>query len=103
MVILSLITLENGVNMTFEMKDGILSFEMDQPEDKDMIITIHAIPYDKNALIQKTEGIQSTFHQSTLEKKYMLRPGTYRFTFSNDPSIHLSVVFINNKLSFEVY
>jgi pyruvate/oxaloacetate carboxyltransferase len=103
MDILSLVTLKNGVDMTFEMKDGILSFKMDQPEDKDMMVTIHAIPYDTDAIIHKTEGIQSTFHQSTLEKKYMLRPGTYRFTFSNDPSVHLSVVFINNKLSFEVY
>ena len=103
MEILSLITLKNGVNMTFEMKESILSFEMDQPTDKDMTVTVHAVPYDKNALIQKTEGIQRTFHHSTLEKKYMLRPGTYIFTFSNDPSVHLSVVFINNKLSFEVY
>jgi hypothetical protein len=102
MEILSLITLKNGVDMTFEIKEGILSFEMDQPIDKDMMVTIHAVPYDTDAIIQKIEGLQKTFHHSTLGKK-LLRPGTYLFTFSNDPSVHLSVVFINNKLSFEVY
>jgi len=102
MEILSLITLKNGVDMTFEIKESILSFEMDQPTDKDMMVTIHAVPYDTDAIIQKTEGLQWTFHHSTLNKK-LLRPGTYIFTFSNDPSVHLSVVFINNKLSFEVY
>ena len=101
MEILSLITLKNGVDMTFEMKENIVSFEMDQPTDKDMTVTVHAVPYDADAIIQKTEGIQRTFHHSALDK-HTLRPGTYIFTFSNDPSIHLSVVFINNKLSFEV-
>jgi hypothetical protein len=129
MEILSLITLKNGVDMTFEIKESILSFEMDQPTDKDMMVTIHAVPnssglcsnkvayrvsseeatrsvcplpYDTDAIIQKTEGLQCTFHHSALNKK-LLRPGTYIFTFSNDPSVHFSVVFINNKLSFEVY
>jgi hypothetical protein len=94
---------KNGVDITFEIKENRLWFEMDEPEDKDMIITIYEVPSDTHTIIgQGAEGKKTIFHQSALGPKHMLLPGTYIFTFSNDKHMHLSVVFIYNKLSFEV-
>ena len=102
MKILSCITLENGVNMTFEIIKNKLWFEMDEPTDKEMIVTIYEVPSDTYTIIgQKTEGKETTYHQSALGQKHMLLPGTYIFTFSNDQYIKLTVVFNHNKLSFE--
>ena len=41
MEILSCITLENGVDMTFTVKKNMLWFEMDEPTDKEMMVTIY--------------------------------------------------------------
>jgi len=126
MKILSCITLENGVNMTFEIIKNKLWFEMDEPKDKEMMVTIYEVPSDTYTIIgqgaftppttnlvgdlrspekfgQKTEGKETTYHQSALGQKHMLLPGTYIFSFSNDKYIHLSVVLKYNKFSFEVY
>ena len=46
MKILSLITLDNGVNMTFEIKENRLWFEMDEPKDKEMMINVYEVPSD---------------------------------------------------------
>ena len=43
MNILSCITLENGVNMTFEIIKNKLWFEMDEPTDKEMMVTIYEV------------------------------------------------------------
>ena len=98
MLIQSLITLENGVHMTFEVKHNRLWYEMDEPNDKDMMVTI----YNASALIQMFDDKETTFHQSALRQKRVLLPGTYIFTFSNDQYTKLTVEFINNKLSCEV-
>uniref|UniRef100_A0A6C0HTT4 Uncharacterized protein n=1 Tax=viral metagenome TaxID=1070528 RepID=A0A6C0HTT4_9ZZZZ len=126
MEILSCITLENGVDMTFTVKKNMLWFEMDEPTDKEMMVTIYGcgirsvvednhayseglrrspeeyeVPSDTYTIIgQKTEGKETTYHHSELDKK-RLSPGTYIFTFSNDQYIKLTVVFNHNKLSFE--
>lgn len=92
MKIISLITLENGLNMTFEIKENRLWFEMDEPLDKDMMVSIYEVP----------SGKETIFHQSALGQKHMLLPGTYIFTFNTDQYTHFTVVFNNNKMSFEV-
>jgi len=97
MDILSLISLENGVKMIFEIKQKKLWFEMDEPWDKDMIVNVYEVPSDTCVT-----GKETAFHQSALGVKHMLRPGTYVFTFSNDQYTHFTVIFINNKMSFEV-
>ena len=65
MQIQSLITLENGVHMTFEVKHNRLWYEMDEPNDKDMMVTI----YNASALIQMFDDKETTFHQSALGQK----------------------------------
>ena len=98
MKILSLITLGNGVKLTFEVKNNMLFFEMDEPTDKDMMVTIYEVssdPYEDGLLGQET-----VYHHSELYHKQLL-PGTYIFTFSNDQYIKLTLVFNHNKLSFE--
>ena len=97
MKILSLITLDNGVNMTFEIKENRLWFEMDEPKDKEMLINVYEVPSDTCVT-----GKETAFHQSALGVKHMLLPGTYIFTFSNDKYTHFNVVFNYNKVSFEV-
>ena len=142
MKILSLITLGNGVKLTFEVKqnnfnhnsgqraftpsttksiDDLRSpnelymkdnqdiievkdrlwFEMDEPADKDMRVTVYEVPKDAPIFIDTSKGKEYTFHQSGLRYPHMLLPGTYIFTFSNDQYTQLSVVFHHNKLSFE--
>ena len=97
MEIQSFVFLENGVNMTFEIKQNKLWFEMDEPEDKEMMISIYEIPSDTYVI-----GKETIFHQSALGVKHMLLPGTYIFTFNTDKYTHLTVIFNNNKMSFEV-
>ena len=103
MKILSLITLENSVKMTFEIKENKLWFEMDEPSDKEMMVTVYKVPLHASVNIQDKKGDETTFHQSALGEKHMLLPGTYIFTFSNDQYTQLSVVFENNKLSIGEY
>ena len=100
MKILSHITLDNGVNMTFEVKNNMLWIKMDEPTDKEMMVTIYEVLSNNTG--QKTEGKETTYHHSELDKKHLFY-GTYIFTFSNDKYIHLTVVFMFNKLIFEVY
>ena len=97
MKILSLITLDNGIKMTFEIKQNRLCFEMEEPKDTDKIVNVYEVPSDTCVT-----GKETTFHQSALGVKHMLRPGTYVFTFSNDQYTHFTVIFNNNKMSFEV-
>ena len=99
MDILSCITLENGVDMTFTVKNNTLWFEMDEPKDKEMMVTIYEVLCDthKDGLL----GQENVYHHSELDKKY-LTPGTYIFRFSNDQYNKLTVIFNHNKLSFEV-
>ena len=144
MKILSLITLGNGVKLTFEVKqnnfnhnsgqraftpsttksiDDLRSpnelymkdnqdiievkdrlwFEMDEPADKDMRVTVYEVPKDAPIFIDTSKGKEYTFHQSGLRYPHMLLPGTYIFTFSNDQYTQLTVVFNHNKLSCEEY
>ena len=105
MKILSLITLENGVKMTFEVKQNHskeyrLWFDMDEPTDKDMLLTIYEVPND-NITIGKCK--ETTFHQSSLRCQHMLLPGSYIFTFSNDQYTQLSVVLNHKTLSLGEY
>jgi hypothetical protein len=125
MEILSCITLENGVDMTFTVKKNMLWFEMDEPTDKEMMVTIYgcgtrSVVEDNHAYSEGLRrspeeyevpndtyedgflGKETIYHHSEIDKK-RLSPGTYIFTFSNDKYIHLSVTFLYNKLSFEVY
>jgi hypothetical protein len=83
-----------------EVKDR-LWFEMDEPADKDMRVTVYEVPKDAPIFIDTSKGKEYTFHQSGLRYPHMLLPGTYIFTFSNDQYTQLSVVFHHNKLSFE--
>ena len=142
MKILSLITLGNGVKMSFEIKQknftplnilngvpldvsratlqentGIfdalsnsnvhrckenrLWFEMEEPADKDMMVTVYEGP--KDASVENCKGKEYTYHQSGLRHPHMLLPGTYIITFSNDQYTQLSVVFDHNKLLLEEY
>ena len=79
-----------------EVKDR-LWVEMDEPTDKDMMVTVYEVPRDDPI----GQGKETTFHQSALRRQHMLLPGSYIFTFSNDQYTQLSVVFHHNKLSFE--
>ena len=127
MKILSLITLGNGVKMSFEIKqknftplnilNGVplpqeigwnhlckenrLWFEMEEPADKDMMVTVYEGP--KDASVENCKGKEYTYHQSGLRHPHMLLPGTYIITFSNDQYTQLSVVFDHNKLLLEEY
>jgi len=106
MKIISLITLGNGVKMTFEVKqndskENRLWFEMEEPGDKDMMVTVYEGPRD--ASVENCKGKEYTYHQSGLRYPHMLLPGTYIITFSNDQYTQLSVVFDHNKLSLEEY
>jgi len=144
MKILSLITLGNGVKMSFEIKqnnftplnilngmpsdvpldvsratllrsncdpetadhlckENRLWFEMEEPADKDMMVTVYEVPKDAPIFIDTSKGKEYTFHQSGLRYPHMLLPGTYIITFSNDQYTQLSVVFDHNKLSLEEY
>ena len=132
MKILSLITLGNGVKMSFEIKqknftplnilNGVpldvaklpqdldhlckenrLWFEMDEPADKDMRVTVYEVPKDAPMFIDTSKGKEYTFHQSGLRYPHMLLPGSYIITFSNDQYTQLSVVFDHNKLLLEEY
>jgi hypothetical protein len=130
MKILSLITLGNGVKMSFEIKqknftplnilnsvpldvaklpqdwnhrckENRLWFEMEEPADKDMMVTVYEGP--KDASVENGKGKEYTYHQSGLRYPHMLLPGTYIITFSNDQYTQLYVVFDHNKLSLEEY
>lgn len=83
-----------------EVKDR-LWFEMDEPTDKEMRVTVYEVPKDSPIFIDTSKGKETTFHQSSLRGQHMLLPGTYIFTFSNDQYTQLSVVLNHNKLSFE--
>jgi hypothetical protein len=97
MKIHSLIMLDNDVYMVFEIIQGRLWFEMDEPEDKDMTIDVYEVPSDTCI-----NGKKTTYHQECLGVKHMLLPGTYIFTFNTHKKKQLTVVFKDNKLSFEV-
>lgn len=97
MEILSLITFDNGIHMTFQIAQKHLWFEMNEPEDKNMTIDVYQVP-DDNCI----HGKKTTYHQQSLEVKHMLLPGTYIFTFNTHKKKQLTVVFKDNKLSFEV-
>jgi len=84
-------------------KENRLWFEMDEPADKEMRVTVYEVPKDAPIFIDTSKGKQNTFHQSGLRYPHMLLPGTYIFTFSNDQYTQLSVVFENNKLSIGEY
>ena len=108
MKILSLITLGNGVKMSFEVKqndstENRLWFEMEEPADKDMMVTVYEGPRDAPICIDTSKGKEYTYHQSGLRYPHMLLPGTYIITFSNDQYTQLSVVFDHNKLLLEEY
>ena len=84
-------------------KKNRLWFEMDEPADKEMMVTVYEVPKDAPIFIDTSKGKEYTFHQSGLRYPHMLLPGTYIFTFSNDQYTQLSVVFENNKLSIGEY
>jgi hypothetical protein len=83
--------------MVFEIIQRQLMFEMDEPEDKNMTIDVYQVPDDTCV-----NGKKTTYHQECLGVKHMLLPGTYIFTFNTHKKKQLTVVFKDNKLSFEV-
>ena len=82
-------------------KENRLWFEMEEPADKDMMVTVYEWP--KDASVENGKGKEYTYHQSGLRYPHMLLPGAYIITFSNDQYTQLSVVFDHNKLSLEEY
>jgi hypothetical protein len=82
-------------------KENRLWFEMEEPADKDMMVTVYEV--HKDSSVENGKCKEYTFHQSGLRYPHMLLPGAYIITFSNDQYTQLYVVFDHNKLSLEEY
>ena len=89
MNITSQIILEENLFMSFEIKDDKLWFELDEPEDKNLTISIITVSSKQECTIKQDEFIEP------------LDVGSYIFVFNTQKKTSLSVIFKNNKLSFE--
>ena len=89
MNITSQIILEENLFMSFEIKDDKLWFELDEPDYKNLTISITFVDYEKKCTIKQDEYIEP------------LGVGSYIFVFNTQKKTSLSVIFKNNKLSFE--
>ena len=88
MNISSQIILEENLYMSFEIKEGKLWFELDEPEDKNLTISI--VDY-------------SSKEQYTIRQDEQVDPfdvGSYIFIFNTPKKTVLSVIFKNNKIAF---
>ena len=88
--ITSQIILETNLYMSFEIKNDKLCFELDEPEDKNLTITIVDVNSKEGYTIQQDERIEP------------LDIGLYIFVFNTSKKTKLSVIFNDNKLSFEI-
>lgn len=86
----SQIILETNLFMSFAIKDDKLWFELDEPEDEELTISI----------IDTTTKQQYTIRQD--EQVEPLDIGSYIFAFNTSKMTVLGVVFKNNKLSFSI-
>ena len=91
------IILETNLFMSFEIKNGKLHFELDEPEDKDLTFDFHQYHNETHP-----QGRCTKLHQSIVCGPIELEPGTYKFTFNTIKNTQLIVVFKNNKISYEV-
>lgn len=97
MILSTQITLESNLYMSFEIKNGELYFELDEPEDKNLTFDFHQFPNETYP-----QGRSVKVHQSIVEGPIELKPGTYKFSFNTIQKTQLVVEFKNNKISFEV-
>ena len=91
------IILETNLFMSFEIKNGILYFELDEPEDKNLTFDFHEYP---NEIYP--QGRCTKVHQSVIACPVELKPGTYKFTFHTVRNTQLIVAFKDKKISYEV-
>jgi hypothetical protein len=71
------IILESNLYMSFEIKNGELYFELDEPEDKNLTFDFHQFPNETYP-----EGRCVKVHQSIGSGPVSLEPGTYKFSFN---------------------
>jgi hypothetical protein len=90
MNITSQIILETNLYMSFEIKDDKLWFELDEPEDKDLTISIINYTSKEQYIIRQDEPVEP------------LDLGSYIFVFNTPKKTALSVIFKNNKLAFGI-
>ena len=91
------IILETNLFMSFEIKNGKLYFELDEPEDKNLTFDFHEYPNEAYP-----QGRRTKVHQSKITGPVELEPGTYKFTFNTIRKTQLIVFFKDNKISYEV-
>ena len=91
------ITLETNLFMSFEMKNGELHFELDEPEDKNLTFDFYQFPSEIYP-----EGRRIKVHQSKVVGPIEMKPGKYSFSFNTPKKTQLIVNFKNNKVSFEI-
>jgi hypothetical protein len=84
------IILETNLYMSFEIKNDKLWFELDEPEDKDLTITLLDGNSKQKYTIRQDEEIEP------------LDVGSYIFIFNTLQKTVLSVIFKDNKLAFEI-
>jgi hypothetical protein len=84
------IVLETNLYMSFTIKHDRLCFELDEPEDKALTITVTNLDYK---------------HTYTINQDDQLAPldnGSYIFQFNTSNKTALKVIFSDNKLAFEL-
>ena len=84
------IILETNLYMSFEIKDNKLCFELDQPENKELTITIYYVDLKIKTIIRQDEGLAP------------FDTGSYIFLFNTEQKTALSIIFNDNKLAFEI-
>jgi hypothetical protein len=84
------IILETNLYMSFGIKNDKLCFELDEPEDKDLTITLLDINSKQTYTIYQDEEVEP------------LDIGSYIFIFNTLQKTALSVIFKDNKLAFEI-